>query len=170
MAKDQILTVSAERKRGSTTRDSETGMVYPSRNQIYRALAPQSGLDPEDQYGWYTLCRMFPGRFIDIRTGQPIYARASVASKTGTHQLRETEVQMGPQGRLVIPSSLRKAMGLQPGDKLSARIEEDRLVLEKRECILARLKARFRTVPESVSLVDELLEERRAEARREKGG
>ncbi len=34
-------------------------------------------------------------------------------------------------------------------------------MLEKREHILARLKARFRTVPDGVSLVDELIEERR---------
>jgi len=50
---------------------------------------------------------------------------------------------------------------------LSARVEENRLVLEKREHILARLKARFRAVPQSVGLADELIEQRRTEARRE---
>ena len=78
-----------------------------------------------------------------------------------------TEVRIGPQGRLVIPASIRKALGLQPGDTLAARVEEDRLVLEKREHVLARLKAHFAKVPADMSLVDELIAERRAEADRE---
>ena len=72
MAKDLFANVSAERKRGSPTKDSLTGNVYPARNQTYKALAPGLGLDPNDQYGWFKLCRMFPGRFIDVMTGQPI--------------------------------------------------------------------------------------------------
>lgn len=167
MARDLFWRVSTERKRGSPTRDSETGRVYPSRNKTYRVLAPQLGLDPDDPYGWYALCRMFPGRFIDVHTGQPIDARGSPVLESVMPQHRESQVQIGPQGRLVIPAGLREALGLHQGDKLSARVEEDRLVLEKRENILARLKARFRTVPESVSLVDELIEERHAEASRE---
>jgi AbrB family looped-hinge helix DNA binding protein len=170
MAKDLFASVSAERKRSSPTRDSETGRVYPSRNQTYRAMASELGLDPDDQYGWYALCRLFPGRFVDVRTGQPIGARGELVSKSGSFQPRETEVQMGPQGRLVVPARLREALRLQPGDKLLARVEGDRLVLEKREHVLARLRARFRTVPESVSLADELIRDRRAEARREQAG
>jgi AbrB family looped-hinge helix DNA binding protein len=78
-----------------------------------------------------------------------------------------TEVRIGPQGRLVIPSNIRKALNLKPGDTLTASVEEERLVLEKREHILARLKARFRKVPKGVSLVEELIAERRAESQRE---
>ena len=78
-----------------------------------------------------------------------------------------TEVRIGPQGRLVVPASIRKALGLQPGDTLTARVEEERLVLEKRTHILARLKARFGKVPEGVSLVEDLVTERRGEAHRE---
>ncbi len=79
----------------------------------------------------------------------------------------ETEVRIGPQGRLVIPAPIRKALDLQPGDMLTARVEEERLVLEKREHILARLKVRFGKVPRGVSLVEELIAERRAEFKRE---
>jgi AbrB family looped-hinge helix DNA binding protein len=81
---------------------------------------------------------------------------------------REAEVHVGPQGRLVIPASLRELLGLMPGDSLQARAEDGRLVLEKRGHVLARLKARFKKVPQEVSLVDALIEERRAEARRER--
>ncbi len=48
-----------------------------------------------------------------------------------------------------------------------ARVEDDRLVLETREHILARVKASFAKIPPGVSLVEELLAERRAEALRE---
>lgn len=77
------------------------------------------------------------------------------------------EVRIGPQGRLVIPATLRKTLGLHPGDRLMARVEDGRLVLETREQILARVKAHSAKVPPGVSLVEELLAERRAEALRE---
>ena len=81
-----------------------------------------------------------------------------------------TEVQVGPQGRIVIPASLRRALTLRPGDKLTARIDEGRLVLEKREQVLARLRARYQSIPKDVSMVDELIAERRAEAHRDSEG
>lgn len=81
---------------------------------------------------------------------------------------RETlEVTVGPQGRLVIPASLRRRLSIEPGEVLIARAEEDRLVLERRKAILARLRERLRVVPADVSLVDELIAERRKEAERE---
>lgn len=67
----------------------------------------------------------------------------------------------------MIPARIRKALDLQPGDTLTARVEEERLVLEKRQQVLTRLKARYRRVPQGVSLVEDLIAERRAEARRE---
>ena len=82
-------------------------------------------------------------------------------------QSNQIEVRIGPQGRIVIPAALRKALSLRPGDTFIARTEDGRLVLEKREHILARLKARFAGVPQGVSLVQELIAERRAEAHRE---
>jgi len=78
MKRDLFANVSMERKRGSPTRDSATGTVYPSRNKAYQALAPGFGLDPRDQYGWFTLCRMFPGRFVDVKTGRRIDTRGSL--------------------------------------------------------------------------------------------
>ena len=76
-------------------------------------------------------------------------------------------MRLGKQGRLVIPAVLRRALGLRPGDRLIARQEGDRIVLEKREEILSRVKRRFGVVPAQVDLVEELLAERRAEAKRE---
>jgi AbrB family looped-hinge helix DNA binding protein len=84
-----------------------------------------------------------------------------------THQTSSNEVQVGAQGRVVIPAALRKALNLKPGDRLVARSEGNRLVLEKREAIVERLQAMFAHVPSEFSLVDELIAERRAEATRE---
>ena len=76
-------------------------------------------------------------------------------------------MRLGKQGRLVIPAVLRRALGLRPGDRLIARQEGDRIVLEKREEILSRVKRRFGVVPAQVDLAEELIAERRAEAKRE---
>jgi AbrB family looped-hinge helix DNA binding protein len=79
----------------------------------------------------------------------------------------KNEVQLGPQGRLVIPVHLRRALDLKPGDRLIARKEGDSIVLERPENMIKRLQARFAGVPADASLVDELIAERRAEAARE---
>jgi AbrB family looped-hinge helix DNA binding protein len=76
-------------------------------------------------------------------------------------------VTVGPQGRLVVPARLRRRLGIGAGDVLVARADDDRLVLERREAILARLRRRFDAVPADVDLVDELIAARREEAKRE---
>lgn len=70
----------------------------------------------------------------------------------------------------MIPAQLRRALGIGRGDTLVARVEGRRLVLERREDVLARVKRRFGDVPREVSLADELISERREEARREQAG
>jgi len=77
------------------------------------------------------------------------------------------EVQLGAQGRLVIPSALRKSLNLKPGDKLIAHQVGESLVLERREAIEKRLWALLSHIPKEVSLADELIAERRKEAQRE---
>lgn len=79
----------------------------------------------------------------------------------------DNEVQIGAQGRVVIPAALRKALKLKPGERLIARKVGESLVLERRETVEKRLRARFRHIPQEVSLVDELIAERREEAARE---
>ncbi len=76
-------------------------------------------------------------------------------------------VRVGPQGRLVIPASIRRSMGIVPGDILLAREKDGQLVFERPDQVLERLKKTFANVPADVSLADELIAERREEARRE---
>jgi AbrB family looped-hinge helix DNA binding protein len=80
---------------------------------------------------------------------------------------QSVEVHLGRQGRLVIPSALRRLLGFEEGDRLVAREESGRLVLEKPEMVKQRLKNRFAQVPINRSLADELIAERREEAKRE---
>lgn len=76
-------------------------------------------------------------------------------------------LRLGPQGRVVVPAHFRRALGLDPGDALVASIEDGCLVLAPQAAALARLLARFPVAPGAPSAVDELIEQRRAEARRE---
>ena len=78
------------------------------------------------------------------------------------------DVQFGAQGRVVVPAPIRKALGFRPGDTLVARVEDDHLVIEKPESVERRIRARFRKFT-GRSLADELVAERREEARRESG-
>ncbi len=78
------------------------------------------------------------------------------------------EVTVGPQGRLVVPAVLRRQLGIEAGDVLVARAEEDRLVLERRQAILSRLRRRYANVPADVSLADDLIAHRRDEAEHER--
>lgn len=80
---------------------------------------------------------------------------------------RVVEVNIGKQGRLVIPAELRRSLGLHEGDKLIAREEAGRLVLEKPEIIEQRLKALFAHLPADRSLADELIAERREAGKQE---
>ena len=77
------------------------------------------------------------------------------------------EVTLGPQGRVVIPASLRRAARFSPGDRLVIRQEGERIVLESTNAIERRLQGRFVAVAREVDLVAELIADRRAAAKRE---
>jgi AbrB family looped-hinge helix DNA binding protein len=74
-------------------------------------------------------------------------------------------LKLGPQGRLVIPSDVRKLLKLHAGDTLVAWVEDGGLVLRRRDAAKAELRALCR-VP-GRKLADELIAERRREAKRE---
>lgn len=77
-------------------------------------------------------------------------------------------LRLGPQGRVVVPSRIRKALDLRPGDALVSHVDEGRLVIEKAEAVERRLHGLFRRF-EGRRLADELIAARRAESRREGG-
>lgn len=79
--------------------------------------------------------------------------------------IKPIEVQLGRQGRLVLPAPLRRKLEIKTGDKLFVREEMGQIVIEKPATIKKRLKARFNKVPKERSLADELIAERREEVR-----
>lgn len=83
-----------------------------------------------------------------------------------SHMIRIT---VGDRGRLVLPSSVRSALGLEPGTQLLLSTEDDgSLRLRPYRTVAARNRGVFAQATESGSLVDELLAERRLEAERER--
>lgn len=71
---------------------------------------------------------------------------------------------LGQQGRLVIPAAVRAALGLTAGDRLHLQLVGARMVLERPRDAADELRGLAAAVPETRSLVDELLAERRAAA------
>ena len=79
-------------------------------------------------------------------------------------------LRIGAQGRLVLPSAMRRALDIKQGDELAARIEGRRIVLEPRGELLRRMQEELRSARGKRSLVDELITERRRDAVRERAG
>lgn len=77
-------------------------------------------------------------------------------------------VKMSESGRVVVPAEIRKTLGLKEGDTVLWELVDGEVRLTTRAARLAWARALMRKhVPEGVSLVDELIAERRAEAARE---
>jgi AbrB family looped-hinge helix DNA binding protein len=80
----------------------------------------------------------------------------------------ECHTRINENGRVVIPASFRRVLGLQPGDTVVLRIENDELRITTLRQRLARAQQLVRKhVAAKRSLVDELIAERREAARRE---
>lgn len=76
--------------------------------------------------------------------------------------------KINERGRLVIPASYRKALGLKPGDSVIMRIEDDELRISSVVQALQRAQRLVRShVPAGESLSESLIRDRRAEAARE---
>ncbi len=80
----------------------------------------------------------------------------------------ETRARLNENGRLVIPASFRKALGINPGDEVVLRLEDDELRITTLKHRIARAQRLVRKyVKPGVSLADELIAERREEGRKE---
>lgn len=80
----------------------------------------------------------------------------------------EAHVRINENGRIVIPASFRNALSIRPGETLVLRIQDDELRITTLRQRLAKARRAVQAkIKPSVSLVDELIAERREAARRE---
>jgi bifunctional DNA-binding transcriptional regulator/antitoxin component of YhaV-PrlF toxin-antitoxin module len=76
-------------------------------------------------------------------------------------------VRFGPDGRVLVPVELRRALGAVPGEPLVARVLDRQLVIERRADALHRVQRRFSAIPVEIDLADELIADRRREVERD---
>lgn len=79
-----------------------------------------------------------------------------------------TRLRVNENGRVVIPATFRKALGINPGDEVLLRLEDDelRITTQKKRLEKARRLIRKYVKP-GESLVDELIADRREAAAKE---
>ncbi|MDA0306136.1 MAG: hypothetical protein O3B76_07595 [Proteobacteria bacterium] len=76
--------------------------------------------------------------------------------------------QVGPDGRVVVPAAYRQFLGIEEGGPVLMMLDKEEVRLIGRDTAIARVQDMVaKYVPEGVSLVDELLAERRREVKRE---
>jgi AbrB family looped-hinge helix DNA binding protein len=80
----------------------------------------------------------------------------------------ETRARINENGRVVIPASFRKALGIKVGDEVVLRLEDDELRITTMKRRIQRAQRLLRKhVKPGTSLVKELISERREAARNE---
>jgi AbrB family looped-hinge helix DNA binding protein len=77
-------------------------------------------------------------------------------------------LRISDNGRIVIPVEMRQKLGIRAGDTVFATVEGDALKIESYRARVRRVQESLRKyIPPGRSLADELIAERREEARRE---
>jgi AbrB family looped-hinge helix DNA binding protein len=80
----------------------------------------------------------------------------------------KTRMRINENGRVVIPASFRKRLGIRAGDEVVLRIQDDELRITSLKRNIERAQKLVRKhVKRGTSLVDELIAERREAARNE---
>ena len=83
----------------------------------------------------------------------------------------QVRVKIAPGGRIVIPAAYRQALEVKEGDDIVLRLDDGELRLISPALGIKRAQEIVRRhVPEGVRLSDELIAERRAEAKRDASG
>lgn len=81
-------------------------------------------------------------------------------------QMIRTKVRQG--GRIVIPVNMRRQLGIEVGENVNVSLENNSiLIMTQKEGIRKAQELVRKFVPEGISLVDELIADRRREAANE---
>ena len=80
----------------------------------------------------------------------------------------EVRMRVNENGRIVIPAAFRKVLGIEVGDEVVLRLQDDELRITTQQHRIQRAQERARKyLKPGTSLVKELLDERREAARHE---
>jgi len=80
----------------------------------------------------------------------------------------ETRMRVNENGRIVIPAAFRKALGIEVGDEVVLRVQDNELRITTQQHRIQRAQERARRyVKPGTSLVNQLLAERREAAKDE---
>jgi AbrB family looped-hinge helix DNA binding protein len=74
--------------------------------------------------------------------------------------MQEQRIRIGEGGRVIIPASYRKALGVQPGDELVIRLQNGELRLFQQTKALERLRAALKENKVALSVEDFLASRR----------
>ena len=75
--------------------------------------------------------------------------------------------RVNEQGRLVIPAELRAEAGIKPGSEVVLEAVDGEVRIRGIDAAVARIQAKYRRLAGGRKVVDELLAERREQAKRE---
>ncbi|MCY3913239.1 MAG: AbrB/MazE/SpoVT family DNA-binding domain-containing protein [Chloroflexi bacterium] len=100
--------------------------------------------------------------YMETQLSRPMRDEVAAAADSAPEQVLAT---IGPGGRVVIPAAYRASLGVKEGDAVILRLDGEELHLVGYDTETRRIREMIaRYVPEGVSLVDELIRERRREA------
>ena len=128
-------------------------------------------------YGRADIARFLGKRYQHVRNvlvrGHPrsraARDRSGVPDAPG--EVESRTIQISADGRIVIPAAMRSAMLIDESGHLTARVVDGELRVLAPKAALFRLRGMMRDkIPDDTSVVDELIAERRAEARAEERG
>ncbi len=95
----------------------------------------------------------------------------SIKLKKNFRRMKAIRTKLGKNGRVIIPTAFRQNLHLKTGDDIILHMEDSLIYLTTAEQALHRIQKKVRdymnTTGRNISLVDELIAERRKEAERE---
>lgn len=138
-----------------------------SRKDVVRRFVEEDG-NPNTASTQYQHWKAYRDAAVERRgAATPLPGGGAPASAPGA-EATTWQLRIGPDGRLLVPLALRKAMMLGGDGHVTVRIVDGELRAIAPAAQLAHTRrALADRVPEGISLVDELIAERRREARRE---
>jgi AbrB family looped-hinge helix DNA binding protein len=143
----------------------------PSKSEKMRVLA-KAGYSRGDIARFLGTNYQFVRNVLVREEARQAAAEVSVGSNSPSVETgaNSRKIRMGSEGQIAIPAQIREALGLKTGDTLFASMEDGEIHLLTIPAAVRKAQALVRQyVPEGVSLVDDLLEDRRREVERERG-